>query len=123
METVKSVIITVLCGIGIVIVLAVGWAVYEGETVKENPITASLRSSSVGLGKVMVFTNSGRDTLHNVRLVVHNDAKGQTQRFIESSWGPGEVKELGWREGWMVESGERIVVKIDGYTENSFTAR
>ena len=123
MEAIKNVIVTALCVIGIGVVLAVGWAVYEAKTLKENPINATLRSSNIGLGKVMVFTNSSRDTLHNVRLVAHNNAKGQTQRFSVSSWGPGVVKELGWREGWMVESGERIIVQVDGYAENSFTIK
>ena len=109
---------------GIVFIIAViaflGAAFYEGFTEKENPIGLTLRASKIGFGSVAVFRNKGQEVLHNVHITAHSSDGEQSVRFVESNWRPGDVRELGWGEGWVIESGEQIVINIDGYTESVF---
>lgn len=86
---------------------------------RENPIVVQVRNSNVGMGGVAILTNRGNKVLPRVTVKVYSRDYMENMTLEEDNWQPNESRELGWIEGWVIESGESMTILIRGYKDKS----
>ena len=96
---------TILWIAGIVIGLI---ALYNIDTASEPPVSVLFRSSMVGLGKVMIITNTSDKPLYEVTVKVN--------RIVAVTLEPNRSIDVGWMEiNWMFQPGENFRISARGY--------
>ena len=91
----------------------------------QTPVSATLRDSAVGLGKVLQIRNVSEKTLEDVVVTAFDPKLNDQTRYKIDRLGPRETKNLGWREewNWELKPGERIQVDAKGYLPIVFSAK
>ena len=79
------------------------------------PLRVDIRDSLVGEGKVAMIQNPTGKTLHNVVIVCRSPTRETAKQYLEETWAPGRVLELGWAEGWRWEKGEKLTISASGF--------
>ena len=82
----------------------------------QPPVSAGVRDSVLGLGRVLQLTNDGDRPLTHVKVEAANAARNEHVAYQFERIDAHEQKELGWREwGWSVEPDETVKVGADDY--------
>ncbi len=79
----------------------------------ELPVKLLVRQSLVGEGNVVQFHNE--DNRRFVLTVCIENRAGTEKAERVLPIGPGEMKEMGWLEGWKFAAGDKITVNHDKY--------
>ena len=105
---------TILWIAGIVIGLI---ALYNIDTASEPPVSVLFRSSMVGLGKVMIITNTSDKPLYEVTVKVNNHKlHEEVNRIVAVTLEPNRSIDVGWMEiNWMFQPGENFRISARGY--------
>jgi hypothetical protein len=82
------------------------------------PVVVTMRDSLVGAGKVAQFHNQTNVQL-TVGLVFENKQKNQRKETAISIPPSGTV-EVGWLEGWVLESGETVTISHPSYLSKTW---
>ena len=82
------------------------------------PVVVSYRDSVVGIGKVARFSNQSPNRL-TITVTFENKAKNQ-RKSGSLDLAPNAVAEVGWLEGWVLESGETIEVSHPDYSSKTW---
>ena len=110
-------------GVGLLILLigVAGFVYFFPEYLRlgggtQPPVSASVRDSVLGLGRVLRLSVQGEKPLRNVRVEAANTAKNDRASYRFEVINPGGTEELGWREwGWSIDPNETVSVSADGY--------
>ena len=83
------------------------------------PVVVTTRESAVGAGRVAQFHNQTNTQL-TVSVVFKNQKKDERK---ETSFNipPNGTFEIGWLEGWALESGETITISHPSYRDKTWT--
>ena len=89
-----------------------------GTSVRPTPVTVTYRPSFLGIGQVVIISNTSSHHLYNVKVVGRNfNQVSSASVKATDHLGPGSSVEVGWLqfEGWVPEPGETIEVYSDNY--------
>lgn len=87
-----------------------------GSTLSSPPVSITYRPSFVGMGKVVIITNTSNHHLYNVKMTI-NSSKSSASVLASEHLSPGACVHIGWweLEKWVVEPGETVTVYADDY--------
>ena len=90
----------------------------------QTPVSAAVRESLIGGGIVLQIQNESETALDEVVVAVFNPTSNEQARYKIDSLGPGEVKDIGWREWeWELKPGQKITVDAKGYLPIAFSSK
>jgi len=110
-----SVFLAVFLAIALSVLIFAPERLPSGIGVTATPIEAGQRASIFGQGQVAIFRNPTANTLHNVKVVLQDANGNLIMGKQREAWGPGESIELGWLEGWTINSGTLIRISASGH--------
>lgn len=84
------------------------------------PVVVAVRPSP-WIGKVLQLRNNSNEQLIGVRVRFFNAQRDQVLDHNVGILAPGEEKEVGWAEGWVMEKGETIAILAKGYRSRRYT--
>jgi hypothetical protein len=107
----KKTILWIIC---IIVGLIV---IYNINAASEPPVSILFRSSMVGLGKVMVITNTSDKPLYEVAVKANNHKlHEEVNRVVAVTLEPSRSIDVGWMEiNWMFQPGENFRISARGY--------
>ena len=75
------------------------------------------------MGNVVQVTNTSNKGLRGVQVTASNSAADQTASYVTGDLAAGRTAEVGWLEwNWVVEPGETVTVKANGYLPIAFSS-
>ncbi|HVS38908.1 MAG TPA: hypothetical protein VMS17_25345 [Gemmataceae bacterium] len=83
------------------------------------PVVISYRESSVGQGKVAIFSNQTSNRL-TITVEFHNEQFNKS-KTVTLDLDPNSKMEIGWLEGWKFLSGETITVSHPDWSSKTVT--
>ena len=115
---------TISEGIGLLVIVVVAVLLlqyFKPEWIRggdQPPIAATVRSSLVGLGRVLRLTNQGDRAITHVSVRAENAAHNSHIGYVITRIEPGDTAELGWQQwNWNIDPGETYTITADGYSD------
>ena len=84
------------------------------------PVDVAIRESP-WMGQVLQVRNESDEKLIGLTVRFHNRNKGQRLEYHLGLLEPGEQKEAGWLEGWVMAKGETVTIEARGFRSRAFT--
>lgn len=113
-----------LCAGGIFVIAAILTMAGCNSSVAPAPVSVTYRPSLLGIGQVVVITNSSNHHLYNVTVVARS-FKDVTSASVKATdhLTPGASVEVGWMQfgNWVPEPGETIEIYADGHLTPSLS--
>jgi hypothetical protein len=95
-----------------------------GTSIAPTPVSVTYRSSLVGVGQVVIITNTSGHHLYNVKIVARNlQSISSASVKAAEHLAAGSSVEVGWLEfgNWVPEPEETIEIYADGYLTPSIS--
>jgi hypothetical protein len=113
------IVLTIIAvGVVLTIVALVCTVALNGTNLKPVAVTVGFRPSALmGLGQnsfVATIRNEGT-LLRKVTIIAKNSSLNTQKVFEYDEWSPGQVREIGWQEGWKFYPGDAVVISAPGY--------
>lgn len=90
----------------------------------QTPVSATVRESLVGLGKVLQVRNESDKSLEDVFVTAFESDSNRQPKFRIGRLEPGEARDIGWMEwNWKLKPGERIEIDAKGYLPIAFSSK
>ena len=83
------------------------------------PVSIFTRNSLIGEEKVLFITNKSGKTLKNLKIHIVSKKNSTEKSFFKETLEPEGFFEIGWIQGWKLETGNEISISCSGYLKGS----